>query len=118
MTGPISKVAIGQAWFHFAGHTDFLKERTGADDVVMMLVGGGLRVGLVTHHVALAQVPDELVLVETDAPYLTPVPARGRPNASYLMPYTVRFMAAERGFDEERMCRLLWDNARRVFGEW
>jgi TatD DNase family protein len=67
---------------------------------------------------ALAQVPDELLLVETDAPYLTPVPARGKPNASYLMPYTVRFMATERGFDEERMCRLLWDNAQRVFGTW
>lgn len=67
---------------------------------------------------AFAQAPDELVLVETDAPYLTPVPARGKPNASYLMPHTVRYLATERGFDEERMCRLLWDNARRAFGEW
>jgi TatD DNase family protein len=71
-----------------------------------------------TLRAALAQAPDELVLVETDAPYLSPVPARGKPNASYLMPYTVRFMAAERGFDEERMCRVLWDNARRAFGQW
>ena len=67
---------------------------------------------------ALARVPDSLLLVETDAPYLTPVPQRGKPNASYLMPHTVRFMAAERGLDEAAMCTLLFDNAQRVFGEW
>jgi TatD DNase family protein len=67
---------------------------------------------------ALSVVPDELVLVETDAPYLTPVPERGKPNASYLMPHTVRFMAAHRATDEADMCRLLWDNAQRVFGAW
>ena len=67
---------------------------------------------------ALAVVPDELVLVETDAPYLTPVPHRGKPNASYLMPHTVRFMAAERGTDEAAMCDLLFANAQRAFGTW
>jgi TatD DNase family protein len=65
---------------------------------------------------ALAVVPDELLLVETDAPYLTPVPQRGKPNASYLMPHTVRFLAAERGLDEAAMCRLLAGNAERAFG--
>lgn len=67
---------------------------------------------------ALRLVPDELVLVETDAPYLTPVPHRGKPNASYLMPHTVRFMAVERSTDEARMCTLLYDNAQRAFGAW
>ena len=67
---------------------------------------------------ALARVPDRLLLVETDAPYLTPVPQRGKPNASYLMPHTVRFLAEQRGLDEASMCRLLWDNAQQVFGEW
>ncbi len=67
---------------------------------------------------ALRLVPDELVLVETDAPYLTPVPHRGKPNASYLMPHTVRFMAAERSTDEARMCALLYDNAQCAFGAW
>jgi TatD DNase family protein len=67
---------------------------------------------------AMASVPDELLLVETDAPYLTPVPQRGKPNASYLMPHTVRFMAAERDLDEAEMCSLLFANAQRVFGEW
>jgi TatD DNase family protein len=67
---------------------------------------------------ALAVVPAELLLVETDAPYLTPVPHRGKPNASYLMPNTVRFMAVQRGVDEADMCALLYDNAQRAFGSW
>ena len=60
VTGPINKVALGMAGLPWAGHTDFLKERTQTDAVVMMLVGDGLRVGLVTHHIALAAVPGRL----------------------------------------------------------
>jgi TatD DNase family protein len=67
---------------------------------------------------ALAVVPDDLLLVETDAPYLTPVPHRGKPNASFLMPHTVRFMAAERGLDDAAMCDLLFANGQRAFGPW
>lgn len=67
---------------------------------------------------ALAAVPDELLLVETDAPYLTPVPHRGKANASYLMPHTVRFLAEQRGMDEAQMCALLYENAQRAFGAW
>lgn len=67
---------------------------------------------------ALAVVPDDLLLVETDAPYLTPVPHRGQPNASFLMPHTVRFMARERGAGEAEFCRLLYANAQRAFGAW
>jgi TatD DNase family protein len=65
---------------------------------------------------ALAVTPAERVLVETDAPYLTPVPARGRPNASYLLPHTVRFLAERRGWDLERACAQLTANAEAAFG--
>ena len=54
--------------------------------------------------------------METDAPYLTPMPLRGRPNASYLIPHTARFLAATRGVELERMCRALSDNADVAFG--
>ncbi|MGW7101180.1 TatD family hydrolase [Streptomyces sp. NPDC054838] len=65
---------------------------------------------------ALAVAPPELVLVETDAPYLTPAPYRGRPNAPYLIPLTVRAMAAVRGIDEDAMATALAANTARAFG--
>lgn len=67
---------------------------------------------------ALDLVPDERLLVETDAPYLTPMPHRGRPNSTYLMPHTVRFIAERRGTDVAELCRRLEDNATAVFGAW
>ena len=65
-----------------------------------------------------AVAPIDRVLVETDAPYLTPMPFRGRPNASYLVPLTVRVMAEAAGLPEDEMAAALWDNAQRVFGPW
>lgn len=67
---------------------------------------------------ALALLPPELILVETDAPFLTPTPYRGRPNASYLIPLTVRFMAEVRGMELESLCHYLSDNAESVFGKF
>ena len=65
---------------------------------------------------ALILAPLDRVLVETDAPYLTPMPLRGKPNASYLIPHTARFLAATLGTDLERMCQALNDNADAAFG--
>uniref|UniRef100_UPI002633C9CF TatD family hydrolase n=1 Tax=Propioniciclava sp. TaxID=2038686 RepID=UPI002633C9CF len=67
---------------------------------------------------ALRLAPADRVLVETDAPYLTPVPVRGRPNASYLLPHTVRFMAEVRGEDLAGFCAQLDANATALFGDW
>ena len=67
---------------------------------------------------ALVTMPRELVLVETDAPYLTPAPHRGSPNASYVMAYTVRFIAELWGVGEEEACAQLMENTRRVYGTW
>ena len=58
--------------------------------------------------------PAELLLVETDAPFLTPLPFRGRPNASYLVPLTVRALAAARGQDVDTVCEALAANGRRL----
>ena len=60
--------------------------------------------------------PRELIMVETDAPFLTPMPYRGRPNASYLVPLTVRAMADVLQCGEDELSQHLWDNAARVFG--
>ena len=67
---------------------------------------------------ACAVVPRELLLVETDAPFLTPHPHRGRPNASYLLPHTVRAMAEVRGEDLGELCATLAENTERVYGSW
>ncbi|MEU6976112.1 MULTISPECIES: TatD family hydrolase [unclassified Streptomyces] len=64
---------------------------------------------------ALAVAPLELVLVETDAPFLTPAPYRGRPNAPYLIPVTVRAMAAVRGIGEEELAGAIAVNTARAF---
>ncbi|MEU6482740.1 TatD family hydrolase [Streptomyces sp. NPDC046887] len=64
---------------------------------------------------ALAVAPLDLVLVETDAPFLTPAPYRGRPNAPYLIPLTVRAMAEVRGVDEEAMATAIAVNTARAF---
>jgi len=64
---------------------------------------------------ALAVTPLERVLVETDAPFLTPAPYRGRPNAPYLIPVTVRAMAAVRGVDEDALATALSANTARAF---
>lgn len=67
---------------------------------------------------ALALAPLDLVLVETDAPYLAPVPYRGRPNASYLVPVTLRAMAAVRGVDPDELAAVTTATCERVFGPW
>lgn len=62
--------------------------------------------------------PADRILVETDAPYLTPVPERGKPNASFLVPHTVRFLAELRGDDLADLCGHLHRNCDSVFGGW
>jgi len=61
-------------------------------------------------------VPREQVLVETDAPFLTPHPFRGAPNESYCLPYTVRALAELRGEDAHLLAAATTANAERVYG--
>jgi TatD DNase family protein len=67
---------------------------------------------------ALEALPRRLVLVETDSPFLTPVPFRGRPNSSYLIPYTLRAMAAHLGTDVSVLAALISSNTEEVYGLW
>jgi TatD DNase family protein len=65
---------------------------------------------------ALAITPRDRVLVETDAPYLAPTPHRGRTNASYLVPLTMRAMAEVRGDDLGELCAAVDANTDAAFG--
>jgi TatD DNase family protein len=68
---------------------------------------------------ALRITPSDRILVETDAPFLTPTPHRGSPNASFLIPLTVRYMAGIAGKTVEEMCRDIDANTVSAFGgDW
>ena len=66
VTAPVSKAAINDAGIAFTGHTEYLAQRAGDAHVVMMLVGGGLRVALATTHLALNEVPRALTQASLD----------------------------------------------------
>ena len=67
---------------------------------------------------AAAAVPADLLLAETDAPFLTPVPNRGRPNAPAQVAYTLRCLAEVQGLDLAELCDTVTATAERTFGPW
>ena len=67
---------------------------------------------------ALDVIPRASILIETDAPYLTPTPWRGRPNSSYLLPHTLRFMADHLGTDASMLAAQISSNTELVYGHW
>ena len=67
---------------------------------------------------AAALIPAELLLVETDGPFLAPAPNRGRSNAPAQVAHTVRAIAAVRQMDVAELCEVIWANGERVFGPW
>jgi TatD DNase family protein len=67
---------------------------------------------------ALALLPRSQILVETDTPFLTPTPFRGRPNSPYMIPYTLRSMAGSLGMDESLLAAQLRSNTFDVYGRW
>jgi TatD DNase family protein len=65
---------------------------------------------------AAAVVPRESLLVETDAPFLTPHPYRGTPNSPRMLPLTVRALAHAGGHDVDQLCASISETGRRLFG--
>jgi TatD DNase family protein len=62
-----------------------------------------------------AATPVEQLLLETDAPYLTPVPYRGRPNAPYYLPLIAETVAAIKGLEVEKLLRQAYSNSANLF---
>ncbi|MCG5439141.1 TatD family hydrolase [Micromonospora foliorum] len=101
----------------FSGDADFAREcvRRG----YLLSFAGTVTFGSATAlREAAALTPVDQMLVETDAPYLTPMPYRGRPNASYLIPLTVRALAATTGTDLDELCAAISATGDRAFGPW
>ncbi|GAA4371980.1 TatD family hydrolase [Agromyces bauzanensis] len=95
----LARLAAAEGWYlSFAGNVTFKNAENLRD--------------------ALRVAPRDRILVETDAPYLTPVPLRGRPNAPYLVPHTVRFMAGVLGADLDEFCGQVASNTLAVYGPW
>jgi TatD DNase family protein len=67
---------------------------------------------------AVAAAPPDLILAETDAPFLTPVPNRGRPNSPAMTAYTLRCIAEVKGMDVAELCDAVTATALRTFGPW
>lgn len=101
----------------FSGDADFAAEcvRRG---YVLSFAGTVTFANAVALRDAARVTPIKQLLVETDAPYLTPMPFRGRPNASYLIPLTVRGLAGATGADLDELCAAISATGDRVFGPW
>ncbi len=104
--------------FHcFSGDAEFA--RLCADNGWYMSFAGNVTFkNAGTLREALEVAPRSLLLVETDAPYLTPTPYRGRPNAPYLVPHTLRAMAAHLGTDVSMLAAQISSNTELVYGRW
>jgi TatD DNase family protein len=111
--GPPSRVV-----FHcFSGDVAMVKQCAEAG-YVMSFAGNVTFTNAQPLRDAAAAVPPELLLAETDAPFLTPVPNRGRPNSPALAAYTVRCLAEVKGLDLAELCDLITATADRTFGPW
>ena len=101
----------------FSGDADFAAEcvRRG---YLLSFAGTVTFANAANLRAAAAVTPITQMLVETDAPFLTPVPYRGRPNASYLIPVTVRALAAAASADLDELCATISATGERVFGPW
>ncbi len=67
---------------------------------------------------AAAAAPADLILVETDAPFLTPVPNRGRPNSPAMVAYTLRAIAKVKHLDVADLCAAVTATGARLYGPW
>jgi TatD DNase family protein len=67
---------------------------------------------------AAAATPPDALLAETDAPFLTPVPARGQPNSPAMVARTLRCLAGIKQLPVEDMCALVTATGERVYGPW
>ncbi len=111
--GPPSRVV-----FHcFSGDVAMVKQCAEAG-YVMSFAGNVTFTNAQPLREAAAAAPVELLLVETDAPFLTPVPNRGRPNSPAMAAYTVRCLAEVKGMELAEFCDAVTATAERTFGPW
>jgi len=110
--------APAQVVFHcFSGDAELAK-RCAEAGYVMSFAGNVTFPSAVRLREAAAAAPADLILVETDAPFLTPVPNRGRRNAPAQVAHTLRAIAEVKGMDPAELCAAVQRTGERVFGAW
>jgi TatD DNase family protein len=102
--------------FHCFSGDAAMAERCASAGYVMSFAGNVTFKNAAPLREAAAVAPAELMLAETDAPYLTPVPHRGKPNSPAMTAYTIRFLAELKGLDLADFCATLRSTGERVFG--
>jgi TatD DNase family protein len=104
--------------FHcFSGDATMAKRCAGAG-YVMSFAGNLTFANAPGLRDAAAAAPADLLLVETDAPFLTPMPHRGKPNSPALAAHTLRCLADVKGIDVGEFCARVTATGERVFGSW
>jgi TatD DNase family protein len=111
-------IAPDHVIFHcFSGDAELAKRCADAG-YVMSFAGNVTFPSAVSLREAAAAAPADLILVETDAPFLTPVPNRGRQNAPAQVAHTLRAIAEIKGMDVAELCAAVMATGERVFGAW
>jgi TatD DNase family protein len=107
-----------QVVFHcFSGDVPMVKQCAEAG-YVMSFAGNVTFANAQPLRDAAAAAPPDLILAETDAPFLTPVPNRGKPNEPALTADTLRCLAEVKGLDLADLCEAVTATAHRTFGPW
>jgi TatD DNase family protein len=104
--------------FHAFSGDAAMARRCADAGYVMSFAGNVTFASAQSLRAAAAVAPLDLLLVETDAPFLAPVPYRGRRNASYLVPLTVRALAEVKGVEVDALAAAIAATTERVFGPW
>jgi TatD DNase family protein len=111
--GPPDKVV-----FHCFSGDERMVKRCAELGYVMSFAGNLTFASAQNLRDAAAAAPADLLLVETDAPFLTPVPHRGKPNSPALAAHTARRLAEVKDMDVAELCAMVTATGERVFGPW
>lgn len=114
MVKPFAAKGLRGIFHCFSGSAESAKQIT--DMGFMLGIGGVLTYKNAGLPAALEKVGMEYLVLETDAPYLTPVPFRGKRNESSYLQYVVEKLAVEKGVTVEEMAAITTANAQKIFG--
>jgi TatD DNase family protein len=107
-----------QVVFHCFSGDEVMAKRCADAGYVMSFAGNVTFANAQPLRDAAAAAPADLILVETDAPFLTPVPHRGKPNSPAMVAHTLRCIAEVKQLDVAELCAAIAATGERVFGPW